>query len=95
MARRRVPVPDRDAAEVVADRLRAKADVTERWSQARAAWLRCLADGYAAGVIDPCPDLCRPGAPPSAGWTRSRQQSAGWLEQHGQPAAPPEAFRLC
>ena len=94
MARRRVPVPDRDAAEVTADRLRAQAAVVERWTVARAEWLRCLADGYEAGAIDPCGELWRPGAAPSAAWTRSRQQSAGWLEQHGQPTEAPEAARV-
>ena len=91
MARRRVPVPDRDAAEVAAERLRAQAAVVERWSVDRARWLRCLADGYEAGAIDPTGELRRPGAAPSAAWTRTRRQVVGWLERQGLPADPPEA----
>lgn len=94
MARRRVPVPDRDAAEVTADRLRAQAAGVERWTVARAERSRSLADGYEQGAITPTEDLWRPPAPPSAPWTRTSRESAAWLEQHGQPAAPPEAFRL-
>jgi len=94
MAWLRTQTPDRDEAEVRADRLRRHADAVGRWSTDRAVWLRCLADGYSAGAIDPCDDVRRPGAAPSAAWTRSRQQSARWLEQHGQPADPPEALRL-
>ena len=94
MARRRTPVPDRDATVVAAERLRAQAAVVARWSPVRAEWLRTVAAGYAAGVIDPCDEVWRPGVPPSAAWTRTRGQVAGWLERHGLPADPPEAFRI-
>lgn len=92
MARRRVPVPDRDAAEVRAEVLRVKADKQARWSPARAAWLRCLADGYEAGAIEPCGEVARPGSPPPTGWLRTRQQVAAWLTEHGQPVDAPEGL---
>ena len=94
MARRRTPVPDRDATVVASERLRAQAAVVERWSPVRAEWLRCVADGYEAGAITPTEDVRRPGAAPSAAWTRTRRESAAWLERHGLPADPPEAFRV-
>lgn len=77
---------------MAADRLRTHSDAVARWSVERASWLRCVADGLEAGAIDPCSDLWWPGEPPSAEWTRSRRQVLAWLEQHGLPPEPPEAF---
>jgi hypothetical protein len=90
MATLRRAAPDPDAGRARAVEVRRQADVQGRWFPNRAAWLRHLADGYEAGVLDPAPRVWHPGdGPAPADYVAAREASAAWMIAGGFPALCP------
>jgi hypothetical protein len=95
MATLRKPPPDPDVGRARAAEVRRQADVTDRWSPARADWLRYLADGYEAGALDPTPHVHHSDdGPPDAGYLAARERSAAWMVAGGFDVTPPEPWPI-